>query len=502
MGFLNFVMALSPIIVVLVGILGFRQSARRIAPVALIWTLVLAFTYFNVTGATFKENVAVYDALLWKGIKEGLKIVLMVFGAFVILNLLRATGAIDEVKGTIARISDDRRVQVVIIGMMLPIFLEGAAPFLVALGFDPITSIALALLGDATPCSWGGAGLTTINGGAALTDAGLSTVALNSAMVGRIHMFGVLVIPFIMVAMTFGRKGFKGIVLYLTFAGVTTGAVMFALSNFVGAEVTSMGTGVLSILLSVAYVKTVGVKTPEEYRYHVGREEKKYGAFRALSPYAYMLVLLPAVRYGVPALVPNGFAVMCTFGYIVWVDVVILICGFLGAMTLKTGFKQYGEICKKTVSHVMPVLVTMGSLLVVSYIMQSSNTGMMNLLASDVAAVVGRFYPAAAVVIGASGSFITGTGLGSNIMFADMNIQAAQALGMNPITVFAGQNAGASLGNLICPNNTVAASATVDQIGNENLVMKRTLPAFAIILVIYMVLTMLYTCVLFPHFGM
>lgn len=256
MDFLNFVMALSPIIVVLVGILGFRQSAKRVAPVALVWTLVLAFTFFNVAGATFKENVAVYDALLWKGIKEGLKIVLMVFGAFVILNLLRETGAIDEVKGAIARISEDRRVQ-----------------------------------------------------------------------------------------------------------------------------------------------------------------------------------------------------------------------------------------------------VTMGSLLVVSYIMQSPSTGMMDLLASDIAAVVGRFYPAAAVLIGASGSFITGTGLGSNIMFADMHIQAAQALGMNPITVFAGQNAGASLGNLICPNNTVAACATVDQIGNENKVMKRTLPAFAVILVLYMALTMLYTCVLFPSFG-
>ena len=71
--------------------------------------------------------VKTYDALLWKGIKEGLKIVLMVFGAFVILNILRETGAIEEVKNTIARISDDRRVQVVIIGMMLPIFLEGAA---------------------------------------------------------------------------------------------------------------------------------------------------------------------------------------------------------------------------------------------------------------------------------------------------------------------------------------------------------------------------------------
>lgn len=63
-------------------------------------------------------------------------------------------------------------------------------------------------------------------------------------------------------------------------------------------------------------------------------------------------------------------------------------------------------------------------------------------------------------------------------------------------------DAGASLGNMICPNNTVAACATADQVGNESQVMRRTLPAFAVILVIYMALTMLYTCVLFPNFGM
>ena len=57
MSFFNFVMALSPIVVVLVGILGFRQSAKRVAPVALLWTLLLAFTYFNVSGASFKDNV-------------------------------------------------------------------------------------------------------------------------------------------------------------------------------------------------------------------------------------------------------------------------------------------------------------------------------------------------------------------------------------------------------------------------------------------------------------
>ncbi len=507
----DFAVALSPILVVLLGILSFHQPAKRIAPIALVWTLFLAFTYFNVTDATFQENVAVYDPLVWKGIKEGLKIVLMVFGAFVILNLLRETGAIEDVKTTIAQISDDRRVQLIVIGMMLPIFLEGAAgagapaaiaaPFLVALGFDPVVSIAIALLGDATPVSWGGAGLTTINGGAALVDAGVSTVALNSAMVGRFHMFGVLVIPFLMVWMAFGKKGFRGAVPYLTFSGVSSCLVMFVLSNFVGAEVTSMGTGLISILLSVAYVKVVGVKTPEEFRSKEETRTRKYSSFKALFPYLCMLVLLPLIRYGFPALVPNGFAVMCTFGYIFWVDLVILVCGILGAAALGVSVKTYGSVCKKTVGHVAPVLITMGSLLIVAYIMQSPSTGMMNLLASDIAAVVGKFYPAAAVLIGSSGAFITGTGLGSNIMFADMHLQAAQALGMNPITIFAGQNAGASLGNLICPNNTVAACATVGQVGNESAVMKKTLRAFAVILCLYMVLAMLYTCVLFPHFG-
>jgi lactate permease len=159
-------------------------------------------------------------------------------------------------------------------------------------------------------------------------------------------------------------------------------------------------------------------------------------------------------------------------------------------------------IFKTTAASVTPVLVTMGSLLVLSYIMQSSTTGMMSLIANDIAALAGGLYPAAAVLIGALGSFMTGTGLGSNIMFAGLHTEAATALGMNPITVFAGQNAGASLGNLICPNNTVAACATVGQVGNENKVMKKTLTAFAIILVEYMILATLYTLVLFPNFGM
>ena len=149
MSFVNFVLAISPIVVVMAGIMGFKKPAMKVAPVALVWTVFLALTYFNITDISFKENVVVLDALLWKGIKEGFKIVVMVFGAFVILNTLKRTGAIDDVKNTVTQISGkDRRVQLIIVGILVPIFLEGAAgagapaaiasPFLVALGFDPI----------------------------------------------------------------------------------------------------------------------------------------------------------------------------------------------------------------------------------------------------------------------------------------------------------------------------------------------------------------------------
>lgn len=133
--------------------------------------------------------------------------------------------------------------------------------------------------------------------------------------------------------------------------------------------------------------------------------------------------------------------------------------------------------------------------------MQSPHTKMMSLIAGDIASFAGRFYPAAAVFIGSLGSFITGTGLGSNIMFADMHIEAAAALGMNPITIFAGQNAGASLGNMICPNNVVAACATAGEVGHENRVLRKAVAAFAVLVVTYMTLAQVYTLYLFPAFG-
>lgn len=506
---MNFLMALSPLIFVLAGILFLKKPAMKVAPLALVYTILVAFTYFNINTLAFKEMVANTDALLWKGIKESAKIVVLVFSSFLLLNLMQQTGAIRQVQKTLAGVTRDRRAQLVIAGMMVPIFLEGAAgagspaaiaaPFLVGLGFHPLTAIVVALMGDTTPCSWGGAGLTTITGGNYLVEQGLSTAALNSSMVGRIHMFGVLILPFLIVMIAFGRKGFKGILPYLTFTGITSSLLMFGISNFIGPEITSLGTGLLSIVLSVAYLKVFKIDTPEEYLYQAefdSAEEGRYSSFRALSPYLLLVVLLPVVRYTVP------FSILTTFGYIVWVDCVVFFCAAAGGVILGVSLQDFVDTMGQTLKRVMPVMVTMGSLLTVSYIMQSADTGMMTVIATTIAGAAGFFYPAAAVLIGASGSFATGTGLGSNIMFAPMHVDACSMLGLNPVTVFAGQNAGGSLGNMICPNNVVAACATVDIIGKEGEVLRKGIVVFGIMLLEYMVLTMIYTHIIFPHFGM
>jgi lactate permease len=82
-------------------------------------------------------------------------------------------------------------------------------------------------------------------------------------------------------------------------------------------------------------------------------------------------------------------------------------------------------------------------------------------------------------------------------MFGGMHVQVATTLNLNPITVFAGQNSGAAIGNMICPNNVVSASTTVNMPGREGEIIKRVFPGFLTLFVLYGLLSILYTMVIF-----
>jgi lactate permease len=484
-------LAASPILVVLAGMLGLKKPAVLVTPIAMAYTLLLGLLYF---GGTFADMTA----SLKIGLLDGARIVWLIFGAFTILIMTMGTGAMDKVKDVIAGLTTDRRVHVLIIAVMFGVFLEGAAgagtpaaigaPFLVGLGFSPILAATATLIANAIPVSWGGAGVTTIMGSEPVRE--YMTVMEASAMAGRIHMIGAVLLPFLVIAFVFGRKGFRGLFPFILFSGGFMSATLFVFSNLIGPEITAMATGLLTALASLIYLRFAPIKTPSEFRHTAGLDpHSSISSPRAFSPYIILIILLPAVRYSFP------LGVLAKYGYTIWVGTVIIISAFVGSLFLKVKLPVFAGYALTAFKKVLPALIAMCSLLAVSDIMVK--TGMMTLLASALAPVAGRFYPFLAVAVGALGSFMTGTNLGSNIMFGPMHVQAAVSLGQNPITVFAGQNAGGSIGNTICPNNVVAVATTVDILGQEGVLMRRVFPAFFIFLITYGLLSLLYTHLLF-----
>jgi lactate permease len=480
-------LAASPILLVLVGMIVLKKPAVVVTPIALAYTVALGMVAFG--GSTTDTAAGLIVGLL-----DGTRIVWLILGAFTILLMMIGTGAMDRVKEAIAGVTDDRRVHVLIIAVMFGVFLEGAAgagtpaaigaPFLVGLGFSPLSSAVATLIANSVPVSWGGAGVTTIMGIEPVRE--YMTVMEASAAVGRIHMVGAILLPFLVTLTIFGRKGTSGLLPFLLFSGGFMAVVLFCLSSFVGPELTSMTTGLATLVAALFFLRLVGTDTPDEFLYTPApASESRHSAARAFSPYILLLVLLPVVRYSFP------LSVLARYGYTVWVGAVVMASAFLGSLLLGAGTRGFLDYLRSALKKVMPALVAMCSLLALSDIM--TRTGMIAVLASALAPAAGPLYPALAVAVGALGSFMTGTNLGSNIMFGPMHADAALALGQNPVTVFAGQNAGGAIGNMICPNNVVAVATTVGILGQEGVIMKRVAPAFFALLLVYGILALVYT---------
>lgn len=502
-------LALTPIIFVLIGIVVLKKPAQNVSILAAIYSVILALTVFN-------GNITMAGMEAYAGVISALQIMAIIFGAFTLLNVMQSSGAMDRINVTIAGVTNDKRILIILIAFCFGAFLEGAAgagtpaaivaPFLVGLGFQPIVAIMAALLSNGIPASFGGAGVTTISGSAGVNE--IVSVMNASKATGWIHPFGALIMPTLLMILLYGkgsRKGIKGI---LISTGAVYGLTYFLVSNFIGPELVSMITGIVSMLWVIFYLKILKVETPEEYLYipegasetngdevdedAVAAIKSKYTAFRALSPYVILLIALPVIRFSVP------LTILTRYGYPTWVGTVIFIVAMVATLVLGTS-KDIPKIVKNAFVSVIPAFLAMASLLIVANMMTS--TGMMLLIAKALCNT-GVFYPFIVVFIGSLGAFMTGTALGSNIMFAPLHMEAASILSVSPTLLFAANNAGSSLGNIICPNNVVAVCTTVGMLGEEGEVIKRVLLGWAILAILYGALAMMYVHVLFPTFGM
>ena len=500
---MNFLLALLPIAIIIVGMAGLNYSSKVVAPVSWIVALFLGFL-------VFKSPVEALLLTSWNGFLDGIRIVWLIFAAFTLLIIMVDSKAMDSIKQGLSHVTRDKRLMVLFLAIPFGTFLEGAAgagapaalaaPFLVGLGMDPVIAAAAYLTGNSCPVCWGGAGVTTVVGSGA---AGLDFVPV-SAMTGRFMALGYLLLPVLIIGFVFGKKAFKGIWKDIVVMGLMMGSINFTMSNFLISvtELTSLIGGMTGTFLFGAYLWfRKDAAMPEEYRFNSQNESlseetseersSQLSFIRSLLPYLILSALLVVVRLSFPLKTLVSFG----GGYTVWVGTVILASAFVASFIL--GYSQFFvSSAVKAFKRVIPALVAMGLLLAMVNCMKLS--GQISTLAVTFATIARFFYPAVAVLIGQIGSFVTGTNLGSNLMFNPLHVEAVKNLSINVLPVVAAQNTGGAIGNMICPNNVVAVCACVAILGREGEVMRKTLiPSFCFFL-FFGSLAMFYTYVIFP----
>lgn len=485
----------------------FRWSAFKTMPIAWLTSLFIGYFFWGMS-----SNWIVASSL--KGLFIAIEIILIVFGAILLLTVMQQTGAIETIDNFIRKISKDRRIQAIFIAWLFGSFIEGAAgfgtpaalagPLLVALGFPALAAVVIALIANSTSVTFGAVGTPILIG---LKDVShnLMEITFNAALIQLIvGTFIPLVMIFILV-MFFGKKKWKEfieIIPYTIFAGFCFTIPYFLTAWWFGPEFPTLVGGIVGMIvlgISTKY-KFLVPKNKFEFRkgpsfwygnLKIKKVKSKSNIWQALLPYIFVALILVITRirkwqiYGwlnsfslnIPSLfgaeINYSFSPLLNPGIMPFILVVLFVVFFrkikLIPLVKKTSFKL-----KKALITLIFTLATVQILIFSGNNLKGLNS-MPLIVGEALASVSGKMYIVLAPFIGAFGSFMTGSSTVSNLFFGLFQKETAVALGISTVVVLALQAVGSAIGNMIAVHNIIAASATVGLEGVEGRIIRYNL---------------------------
>jgi len=470
-------LALLPILLLLLCMTGLGWSAAwsgMIGAVAAAGLAIFAFDYGT-------DGIGLVGPLLEAGFMAA-TILWIVFPALAIYEMQTRSGASERVGQWLTSISDKPVILVLILAWFFALLLEGAAgfgspvalvaPMLVALGFSPQRSLVLALIGHAAGVSFGAVGIPMVP----LLEAFASDPKELSLTIMLLHA----VLGWSLVLVVFRLARTDGTEVNWIVAPVAAFLFLLpalGLAWLAGPELPTLGGALIGGVVFIVWV---------QWKWPIGRvvpATAKEGILLAILPYALVLATILMTRT-VPPLAASlqsfvlEWAVAGRFSGAVrplYHPGTMLIFALAGTVMVRRGSRAVILPSLSAAARRLPsVALALISVLLLSRIMVHS--GMIDTLASAAAAVLGSAWPAAVPLVGALGSFITGSATASNILFGGFQVAAADASGLAPLLALAGQGFGAAIGNVIAPHNIVAGAATVGLIGREGATLKATLP--------------------------
>ncbi|HKP21458.1 MAG TPA: L-lactate permease [Thermoleophilaceae bacterium] len=520
---LSAIFAVLPIVTLFVLLGGLKMKAQWAAlislGVAMLVALIIYGMPFGQTALSASEGAVFgFFPIMW--------IVIM---ALWIYNMTVATGDFAVLRRSFGTISEDQRIQAVIIAFCFGALMEALAGFgtpvaicsvmLIGLGFKPIKAASVALVANTAPVAFGAIAIPIVT----LSEiTGLDKGDLG-AMVGRQTPFLALIVPLILIGMVDGARGIRQTWPVAVVGGLAFAIGQFACSNYISVEVTDIVASLLSTGAIVALLQIwqpgepllaedsavtgrfdrpaaagASVHNPameqEIARRDGTRKDSTGDVLRAYAPYVIIIAVLsiaqiPAIKNklaespwtttfdwpGLNVQTPDGEAVSSqtfNFNWLPAAGTLLLISGLLTMAVIRLAPGRALRVLGETVAHLRWAIVTVMAVLALAYVMnQSGQIITLGLWAAG----AGSFFAFLSPLIGWLGVAVTGSDTSSNALFGALQVTAAKDAGIDQVLLAAGNSSGGVLGKMISPQNLAIGAAAVGMAGQEGDLFRRVL---------------------------
>ncbi|MCD2164754.1 L-lactate permease [Comamonas koreensis] len=502
---LSTLLAALPVVVMLVG-LGFLHLKAHIAAGAgLVCALLIAIVVYGMP-ADMAGRAAVFG-----GLTGLLPIGWIVLNIIFLHQLTEQNGSFKILQDSIAGITEDRRIQLLLIAFAFGAFFEGAAGFgtpvavtaaiLIGLGFSPLAASGLSLIANTAPVAFGALGTPVIT----LAKVHGYDVMEVTAMVGRQLPFFSVLVPFWLIWAFAGRKAMMEIWPAILVTGLSFAIPQYLVSNFIGPELVDIIAAIVSMGCLIGFLRVWQPRTIWRSTSLKGRDTSedttakpravvahaRADVIRAWTPWAILTVFvfiwgLPSVKAALNGLFAPSFPMSGLHNMIEKVPPVvpqptkegavyvlnllsatgtgILLSAIVGGLVMK--YSPLGLIKQffKTIWLVRFSLLTIVLMLALGTLTRYSGTDTTLGLAF---ANTGVFYPFFGTMMGWLGVALTGSDTASNVLFGGMQKVAAEQLGLSPNLMGAANSSGGVMGKMIDAQSIVVASTATRWFDHE-----------------------------------
>jgi lactate permease len=509
--FFSTVLAAIPVAVLLLTIGIFQIKAHYAALLALGTALVIAVLVFGMPAA-MAGKTAFFGALT--GL---LPIGWIILNVIFLYKLSESTGRFKILQDSIAGITNDRRLQLLLVAFAFGAFFEGASGFgtpvavtgaiLIGLGFSPLAASALSLIANTAPVAYGALG-TPIIGLQSVTGLDLNTL---SAMVGRQLPFFSVLVPFWLIWAFAGFKRMLEIWPAILVTAVAFAIPQFLMSNFHGPTLVDIVASLVSMACLAMFLKmwrpkTVMVGTtrdsefvsPEEAdRRMVRHTHTSAEVMSAWLPWIILCVIvfiwgLPSVKAWLngisnpqfpidglhnmiqrvpPVAPPNAKpeAAVYAFSWLSATGSGILLASIIAGLVMKISVGGIVQTYWRTLVTVRFSLLTIAAMLAIGVVTRYSGLDATMGLAF---ARTGVLYPFFGTLLGWLGVALTGSDTASNVLFGSLQKITSEQLGLNPVLMAAANSSGGVMGKMIDAQSIVVAATATNWYGHEGEILR------------------------------